>query len=796
MLKLNLENISKSYRNGETVVALNKVSLGFRKSEFVSIFGPSGCGKTTLLNVIGGLDQYDSGDLVINGLSTREFTSSDWDAYRNRSIGFVFQSYNLIGHQTVLQNVEIALTLSGVSAVERRSRALQALADVGLADQIKKKPNQLSGGQMQRVAIARALVNDPDIILADEPTGALDSHTSVQIMEILKEISEKRLVIMVTHNASLADEYSNRIIRLLDGEIQSDSNPITEEEINNADTANIIDYINRIIQAQKKKLKKTSMSLKTATSLSFRNLLTKKGRTITTAFAGSIGIIGVALVLALSNGLSLYMSDMQSTALSGYPIAVSSYEEEIGVDETAEAAANSKYKEYPSDNSLIAYDESADLKAHTNILTQDYLNYVGRIKTAVPNAVNSVSYTRGLTMNVLAKGSVSVLQFDTVASSGDEMDALFDNGTSNYWQELPDDQDFILSMYDLIGTGSRLPENKNEVLLVVDSYNRIDKAFLEKIGISKTSYSLTDFIGKTMFSVVLNNEYYTKTDALYKKASPSDYSTLFNSSKSEQLTITGILRVKKEAESTFLSQGIAYRSDLTNFVVDNAKNSDIAIDQKNSTKDVVSGVPFANDDVKKQCMLSVGADTKPTGINIYPRDYSSKDKIKSYLDEYNEGKAETNKIIYSDMAESITTMTSTLLKTVTYVLTGFAAIALLVSTIMIGIITYVSVIERTKEIGILRSVGARKKDISRVFNAEALIIGFTSGVLGIIITYILTIPANSIIYNLAGITGIANLSFISAIALILGSMVLTLIAGFFPSRMAANKDPVTAIRTE
>lgn len=793
MLKLKLDNITKTYNNGETVTALKGVSLRFRKSEFVSILGPSGCGKTTMLNMIGGLDHYDSGDLVINGLSTEGFKDSDWDAYRNRSIGFVFQNYNLISHQTVLQNVEIALTLSGVSASGRKSRAEKALCDVGLADQMKKKPSQLSGGQMQRVAIARALVNDPDIILADEPTGALDSHTSIQVMEILKEIAKKRLVIMVTHNKELADEYSSRIIQLLDGEVQSDSNPVTDDEINQAATGNIIDYIDQFIQSQKKKLKKTSMTLKTATSLSFKNLLTKKGRTITTSFAGSIGIIGVALVLALSNGLSLYMSDMQSNTLSGYPITVGTATEQSHEATTAATT----YEEYPGGNVLISYDESANQNSHTNILTSDYLSYIEKIQTDVPDAVNSVSYTRGLTMNVLAKGGDSVVKFETAAAApaADGGPDFFDT-TSTYWQELPDNQDFISSMYDLVGEGSRLPQNKNEIVLIVDKYNRIDKSFLNKIGLSGTDYKLTDFIGKTVFSIVLNNEYYTQNGDWFTAALPPDYTALYNSDKSVQLTITGILRIKKDVTSSYLSQGVAYTSALTTYLVENAQNSEIAISQKNSANDVILGVPFENDTAKNERLLSIGADTTPTGINIYPKDYAAKDRIKAYLDNYNTGKAEANKVIYTDLAEAIASMTSTLLNSVTAVLTGFAAIALLVSTIMIGIITYVSVIERTKEIGILRSVGARKKDISRVFTAEALIIGLASGLLGIIIAYILTIPINMIIENLAGLAGIANLGFASAFALIVGSMALTLIASFFPSRTAARKDPVEALRIE
>lgn len=787
MLKLKLDNINKTYDSGEVVTALKGVSIGFRENELVSILGPSGCGKTTLLNIIGGLDRYDSGDLIINGLSTKEFKNSDWDAYRNRSIGFVFQSYNLIGHQTVLQNVEIAMTLSGVSASERKHRAKQALTEVGLADQMKKKPNQLSGGQMQRVAIARALVNDPDIILADEPTGALDSYTSVQVMDILKEVSKTRLVIMVTHNGDLAEEYSDRIIRFLDGEVQSDSNPITETEIENAAEQT----------TQKEKFKKTSMSLVTATLLSFKNLLTKRGRTIITAFAGSIGIIGVAIVLALSNGLSTYMSSMQSNALASYPITISTGEQTIDMANRGPIGNNDagSYAEYPKKNIMYSYDREKSSKKHSNIITQDYLHYIGKFETKLPDAVNNISYTHGVNINLLAKGQDTSVKFETApAPSGMGMMG----GNSTYWQELPENNDFILSQYDLIGEGSRLPAGKNEVVLVVDKYNRIDKAFFDKVGITKNTknYKLTDFIGKTIFKVIPNNDYYSKNGDLFTTASPADYEKLYDSNTGTKLTISGILRPKKDKTSSYMSPGIAYTPALTAAVVEDAQKSEISASQRNFDKNVLFGTPFKDNKAKENALLMLGANTTPTGINIYPKDYQSKDKIKNYLDKYNEGKADSGKLIYSDLAEKITSMTGTLLDTVTYVLTGFAAISLIVSTIMIGIITYVSVIERTKEIGILRSVGARKKDISRLFNAETLIIGFTAGMIGIGLSYLLAIPINSIVKNLAGISGIASLNPIHAAALVVGSMILTLIAGFIPSRMAAKKDPVVALRSE
>ncbi|GHU40217.1 sulfate ABC transporter ATP-binding protein [Clostridia bacterium] len=795
MLKLKLDNIKKTYRGAETVTALKGVSLAFRENEFVSILGPSGCGKTTLLNIIGGLDQYDNGDLVIGGTSTKKFKDSDWDAYRNRSIGFVFQSYNLIGHQTILQNVEIAMTLSGVSASERKSRAKEALTQVGLLDQIKKKPNQLSGGQMQRVAVARALVNNPDIILADEPTGALDSHTSVQLMEMLKEIAKTRLVIMVTHNGELAQEYSSRIVRVLDGEIQSDSNP-PKEETNAA-----------MAPADTEKFKKTSMSFTTATGLSLRNLLTKKGRTITTAFAGSIGIIGVALVLALSTGLSGFMTKMQTESLSGLPITINEAPQTIerggssGDGETPILSRSDESGKFTDDNVLYRHDSQANRVEHKNVLTQEYFDYIANIQSELPSAVNAVSYSRAVGINLFAKGEDSVVKFETSASVGEGgMEAAFGGG-SLYWQEMDGNEDVILSLYDLVGEGSRLPKEKNEVAIVVDEYNRLDKTFFEKLGMTSEtdSYKLTDFIDKTVLKVIPNDVYYTQTaDGLFAPAMVSEYNGLYDNGDGVELTITGILRIKENSASmvSYLSPGLIYTTALTDYIVTNAQKSEIAVAQQKSDKDVILNTPFANENDKTQKLLLLGANTTPTGINIYPKDYAGKDAIKQYLDNYNVGRPTDEQIVYSDVAQMVESMFGTILNTVTYVLIGFAAISLLVSTIMIAIITYVSVLERTKEIGILRSVGARKKDISRVFNAEAVIIGCVAGLLGIGISYLLTIPINSIVLSLAGVSGVAHLTIFHATLLVLGSMVLTLIAGFIPSKMAAKKDPVVALRTE
>lgn len=797
MIKLYLQGINKKYRIGnQTVHAVKDVTLKFRKNEFVTILGPSGCGKTTLLNVIGGLDQYDNGDLIINGTSTKEYRSSDWDAYRNRSIGFVFQNYNLIAHQSVLRNVEISLTLSGVSRRERRRRAYNALESVGLADQVKKKPNQLSGGQMQRVAIARALVNNPDIILADEPTGALDSATSVQVMKILKDISSNKLVIMVTHNKELANNYASRIIHMLDGEIQSDSNPIKEYE----DV-----MLGEGRRARRRKPKRTSMNIVTALGLSFRNLISKKGRTLLTAFAGSIGIIGVALVLALSTGLSSYLGTMQSETLAGFPLTITKNVQTVSMGPTNDDHMSilentvSEEGKFPKGNIIINYDSSERLVEHRNVFSDDYFAYIDGMTDELPGAVNSITYARGVTMNILAKGDDQVVLYAGPKNLDDSQSVgqVLGMAGNPFWQEMPDNEEFILSIYELIGEGSKMPKNKQEILLLVDEFNRLDRGFFEKVGISSTEdFKLTDFIGKQIISIIPNNLYYEQKGDLYVPLTIDQYEEAFNDSSALPLTITGILRLKEESSAGNLSSGLLYTSALTEYVLDDAKNSDLAIAQEEADRNLITGISFVDEDAKKQQLLVVGADSTPVAISIYPKDFDSKDLIKKYLDDYNIGKEKEEQIAYNDLAEIISSMTGTFINTVSYVLIGFAAISLLVSTIMIAIITYVSVIERTKEIGVLRAVGARKKDISRVFNAETIIIGFIAGLFGVGIAYALSIPINNLIEQMVGIKNIAALNPLHALLLLAGSIVLTLLAGFIPSRIAAKKNPVEALRTE
>ncbi|MCL2030520.1 MAG: ATP-binding cassette domain-containing protein [Oscillospiraceae bacterium] len=796
MSNLRLENIEKIYKGSQDVHALRGVSLEFRESEFVAILGPSGCGKTTLLNIVGGLDRYTEGDLVIRGVSTRRYSDADWDAYRNRSIGFVFQNYNLIAHQSVLQNVEISLTLSGVSPAERRRRAEAALEAVELSDQLRKRPNQLSGGQMQRVAIARALVNEPDILLCDEPTGALDSRTGGQVMEILKKIARTRLVIMVTHNAELAGRYATRTIHLLDGKVISDSLPLDGGEADRA--------------APPGKPRGTAMSLRTATALSFQNLLTKKGRTIITAIAGSIGIIGVALVLALSSGLSSYMGEVQSGTLSGFPISIGTNEVTVdtqdfgGGRQEMRAAQNvlgieqEGFEKYPEGDVLYRYDRRAGQVTHRNVLTDEYLAYIRDLDAALPGAVNTITYARGVALNLLSGAGEAVVRMETGGSDRDGMGGVTASlGVGGFWQEMPDNEDFVLSLYDLIGENSRLPAAENEIALVVDEYNRVNESLFSALGLYESGehYTLDDFLGKTLIKVIPNDDFYTERDGVFIPADASRYEALYEDAELA-LTVTGALRLKEDAANAFFSPGLIYTTALTGAIAENAAQSAVAKAQAESEHSVLTGAGFRDGNARRQTLLRLGADTSPTSVSIYPKDFQAKDSIKEYLDRYNEGRDLEDSVLYNDLAEAITNMTGTLLNTVSTVLVGFAAISLLVSSIMIGIITYVSVLERTREIGILRSVGARKKDIARVFNAETLIIGLAAGVIGVCMTYLLAFPINAVIHGIVGLDSIAALPLPYAGVLIAGSMALTLTAGLLPSGMAARKDPVAALRTE
>ena len=768
---LQIKNVKKSYTTGTFIQhALKGVSLDFRKNEFVAILGPSGSGKTTLLNIIGGLDRYDEGDLVINNKSTKKFKDTEWDAYRNNCIGFIFQSYNLISHITVLENVEMGMTLSGVSAKKRRKKALEVLDRVGLKEHAHKKPNQLSGGQMQRVAIARALANDPDIILADEPTGALDSKTSVQIMELISEIAKDKLVIMVTHNPELAKNYATRIIELKDGELISDSNPIKEEEKNN----------------KKFNIKKTAMNFRTALNLSFNNIKTKKGRTLLTAFASSIGIIGIALILALSNGFDIQIDKFERNTLSSLPIIISEQSMELTEEKMAEINndTTSDLESYSIEEYIYPTKPATEIFMHTNLFDKDYIDYIEKIDN---DLISGISYTRATALNVIGNVNGTYMQVPTNMGVFVSIPRKLDESSTN---------GVIEDNYDILA--GRIPENKNEIILVVDSKNRISTDILSYFNLdaSEEKIKFDDILNKEL-KLVLNNDYYKQVGDFYTLN--TNYEELYNSENSETLKIVGIGRGREGNMLVASGYGLGYTEDLVNYVIEKNKDSDIVKKQSDVDYNVLTGSKFAGDDAEseKNNMLSyLGADIIPLAISIYPKDFDSKDEIISYLDKYNESKSDEEKIIYTDMGQMISSLSGSIMSAITVVLIAFSSISLIVSSIMIGIITYISVLERTKEIGVLRALGARKKDIRRVFNAETFIIGICSGTLGIIIARILVIPANIIIKNLTDLKDVAQLNPVHAILLIVISVLLTVIGGAIPARVASRKDPVESLRSE
>lgn len=767
---LEIKNINKNYQTGEFIQkALNNVSIKFREHEFVAILGPSGSGKTTLLNILGGLDQYDHGDLLVNGLSTKKFKSKDWDAYRNNCIGFIFQSYNLISHISIQSNVELTMTLSNYTKKKRKSKAQEALKRVGLIDHAHKKPNQLSGGQMQRVAIARALVNDPNIILADEPTGALDSKTSIQIMEMIKDIAKDKLVIMVTHNRELAEKYASRIIELKDGEIVSDSNPYNTEEKN-----------------KKISIKKTKMSFLTAISLSFNNILTKKGRTILTALASSIGIIGIALILSLSNGFDIQIKKFESDSLSSLPIVIS--EESMTLDEeNAESMMGiEKDKEkYPSDEVIYPKDPIYEQLTVKNVITKEYIDFIENLDSS---KINGISYTRITNMNLITKK-------DDIYSPVSMQELSY----SVLPKKLGDNQKngIIEEDFDLLA-GS-LPETYTDLILMVDMYNNLPSSVITALGLNKNQEKLTfdDLIGKEI-KLVNNDEYYINAGNYFLPS--QNYEEMYNASDTKALRIVGIIRAKEGNKIYQNSSALLYSDDLIKYVIEQNQNSQIVKAQKNADYNIMTGEKFSDDEkgteLKEQILAYLGADSVPMAIQIYPTDFESKEYIVNALDEYNSNKNEEEKILYTDMSELMTELSSNIMDGITIVLIAFSSISLVVSSIMIGIITYISVLERTKEIGILRSLGARKKDITRVFNAETTIIGLFSGLLGIGITSLLIIPVNIILYNLTELKNVAILNPLHAVILIVTSLILTLIGGFIPAIIASKKNPVEALRTE
>lgn len=774
---LTLKNVKKSYTTGDfTQVALDGVSVNFRKNEFVSILGPSGSGKTTCLNVIGGLDKYDSGDLIINGKSTKEFNDTDWDAYRNNSIGFIFQSYNLINHLDIISNVEMGMTLSGVSTSEKRKKALEALERVGLKDHIYKRPNQLSGGQMQRVAIARALANNPDIILADEPTGALDTKTSVQIMELIKDIAKDKLVIMVTHNPELAHEYADRIIEFKDGNIVSDSNPLSEG-----------------IKDGSYSLKKTSMNFLTALKLSFTNIKTKKGRTFLTAFASSIGIIGIAVILSLSSGFNTKIEEVQSDTLSEYPITITQTSQEVDIEamheEVKSNTSNSKVEKVDSDE-VYLYNQSDVIKSHVNNFTDDFIEYLNNINKDI---CSSIGYTRIASMNLINKIDGEYKAATFTSQSGNSH--MASTTISSYPEMIDNSQgSYIEKNYDLLS--GEYPTKDTDLVLVVDSKNRVDENVIKSLGIDiedLDSIDFDDLVGMK-FKLINNDDYYEKTSfGTYMPT--SDLEKAYNSDDSITLTIKAIVRENDESGVGMLASGIAYSDKLTELVVDRALDSDIVKAQEDANYNVITREEI-DSDTKSSLISYLGGDATPYAIMIYPKNFDAKDQVVEYLDAYNDKvSSEDDEIVYTDLAQTMSDMTGGIMDGITIVLVAFASISLVVSLIMVGIITYISVLERTKEIGILRALGARKKDITRVFNAETFIIGSCSGILGIVIAWALTFPINSILYKMTDLENIAKLNPMHAIGLLLISVVLTMIGGWIPSKYAATKDPVESLRS-
>ena len=771
---LQLKDIVKKYNTGGTEVeVLKKVNISFRESEFVSILGASGSGKTTLLNIIGGLDKYSSGDMLLMGRSTKEFTDRDWDSYRNGTIGFVFQSYNLIGHLSVIENVKLALSISGESNKENDIKAKKALEDVGLGDHLYKKPNQLSGGQMQRVAIARALVTNPKVILADEPTGALDSKTSVQIMELIKEISKEKLVIMVTHNPELARKYSDRIVSVKDGEIIEDTKPYIEQEGNNG-------Y----------ELKKTAMAFSSAIKSSFKNLLTKKFRSLMTVVASSIGIISIGLVLAISSGIDKYINTMQNENLSSMPITISSNQINFGIGEDNNTSDSSEENLVPKSRRDV----------HKNLYSEDALGngetFIKYIQENAKDYYSAIDFAKGYKIKALTKNT-----------KGDIVDVKMDgqdNSRGNtIFSVLPEDKNLIMNQFEIVKSLEQNFEypKGDEVVLFTAKNNEIDKNVLKALGYSENAkVKYEDILGKE-FSIVDNNNYYTKVENRFVPATVDE--KMYNAG-----TKVKIVAIAKAKDSFTVPQfTLGYTKKLQDSLLSKEVSSDIVKEQeKDKSKNILTNTKMDNE-VATEVLSGLGANTEPSSILIYPKTFNDRDKIANTISEYNKKVAEKygagtedyNKysITYSDMAKQMTSIMSQMINTITLILTAFAGISLVVSSIMIGILTYVSVVERTKEIGILRAIGARKKDITRIFIAEAGLIGFVSGAVGVIVSSGLALPISKTIAKALKIDNFsAGLDLKSAVGLILLSVILTLIASVIPSRMAAKKDPVEALRTE
>lgn len=854
---LQCKNIIKDYVSGDEIVhALKGVSLSFREHEFVSILGQSGCGKTTFLNIIGGLDHYTSGDLIINGKSTKDYSDKDWDTYRNHQVGFVFQSYNLIMHQSVLSNVELALTLTGVNKEERRKRAIEALNKVGLSNQIHKKPNQMSGGQMQRVAIARAIVNNPDIILADEPTGALDSATSVQIMEILKEISKDKLVIMVTHNPQLADEYSSRIIRLKDGSLVSDSNPFNEQEMN----------------VDMSVLKRPGMSFKMACSLSLNNLMTKKARTFLTSFAGSIGIIGIALIMSLSHGMQSYIDQMENDTMASYPIEIQANSSDMStlmttmmgmkkeskehndskiysrpyVEDVLESLSSSKKNNLSAFKSYIESSKGKEFRKTAKAIEYDYNLNLQVYNENTDSGLVQVS-PNGL-LDKLGMSDMMSIQSQFMDSSAMTNDQI--------WLSLPESKKLRDDEYQLVE--GKWPTNYNEVVLEVDENNEITDYALYSLGlldqdelvknyqkilngetdkISKTnlkSYSVDDILN-LKFRLVLNSDLYQKVNGLWINQSENESYMKDVVSKSPEIKVVGIIKPSESTVSQPTMGGVYYTKAMEEYVTSKTENAQIVIEQKTNPNiniftqtEFASGQKMSMSNLTNEQMMQLSSMSQeelmnymntyneninatydsnltklgvvdystPTKISLYASSFDGKEKLSDLITSYNKKQTKSNVITYNDFIGTMLSSVTSVVNIISYVLIAFVSVSLIVSSIMIGIITYISVLERTKEIGILRSIGASKKDITRVFNAETFIIGLISGVLGILITLVLNVPISVVVENMTGVAHIAKLPVNGAVFLIFIDLVLTILAGLIPSKIASKKDPVEALRSE
>ena len=756
---LEIKNIKKTYKTkGLTQVALNDVSIKFREHEFVVILGPSGSGKTTLLNILGGLDTYDSGDLIINGKSTKKFKDVDFDSYRNNNVGFIFQNYNLINHISILSNVEMSLKLSNVSKKIRKQKAISVLEKVGLKNHIYKKPNELSGGQMQRVAIARSLVNNPNVILADEPTGALDFNTSIEIMNLIKEISNEKLVVMVTHNKELASMYASRIINLKDGKVVSDSNPYKKNKNENK-------YI----------LNKTKMNFFEAISLSFSNLMTKKGRTFLTALASSIGIVGITLILSISNGFNKQIEIYEKKAVSLLPITIS--EQSFNIDkQTLSKLDNKTFDNYPNIDYVIPQkNEVKELIKHNNI-TSDYINYLNTIDKSY---IYGIGYIRNTNINFIQKDkNNNSYLIDTSNLNISSIPKTFNN------------KSFINIYYDVLA--GKIPENKNEIVLIVDSTNSVDENILKMLNLDiSKNIDFSDILTSTI-RVVLNDDLYIKIDNNW--TINTNFNNLYD--KGITLKVVGIVRMKKDYPSILTNSGISYTEEFIDYFLEMNNNSKIVKEQEIKNYNILTGLPFKDEKEKENTLVYLGKKSLPSSITIYPKNFSSKEKLINYLDKYNDTKSKEDKIIYTDQAKTISNMSNSIINSISIILIVFSSISLIISSIMIGIITYISVLERTKEIGILRSLGARKKDITRIFKAETFIIGITSGILGILIAKLLIVPINVIIEKLTSLKDVALLNINHIIILVLISTILTMIGGFIPSKLAANKKPVESLRAE